>query len=87
MPSRISKWQVGRLTGTSKGLMIRSQIIKWTHKLSLKALASNISIRGRLHGNSLFWIFTRVDENIELAKPVCILKKMPDSQRVFCVFG
>jgi hypothetical protein len=79
MPNKILNWQVGKLTGTAKGLMIRSQIIKWTAKCTLRSLATNINIRGRLHGNSLFWIFSRVDENIELSKPVCILKKMPDS--------
>lgn len=54
---------------------------------SLRTLALNISIKGRLFGNSMFWIFTRVKDNIEPSKPVCILKKMPDSQRVFCIFG
>ena len=50
-------------------------------------MASTVNIKGRLFGNSMFWIFTRVKDNIEVSKPVCILKKMPDSQRVFCVFG
>jgi hypothetical protein len=54
---------------------------------SLRTLALAITIKGRLFGNSMFWIFTRVKDNIELSKPVCILKKMPDSQRVFCIFG
>lgn len=35
----------------------------------------------------MFWIFTRVQDNIEVTKPICILKKMPDSQRVFSIFG
>jgi len=79
MPARIQKWQVGKLTGTQKGLMIRSQIVKWTKKVSLRSLAASVHIKGRLHGNSLFWIFSRIEENIEVNKPVCILKKMPDS--------
>jgi hypothetical protein len=35
----------------------------------------------------MFWIFSRVRENIELNRPICILRKLPDSQRVFCIFG
>jgi hypothetical protein len=50
-------------------------------------MAVQITVKGRLFGNSMFWIFTRVKDNIEVNKPICILKKMPDSQRVFCVFG
>jgi hypothetical protein len=50
-------------------------------------MAIQVQIKGRLFGNSMFWIFTRVNENIELSRPICILRKMPDSQRVFCIFG
>jgi len=42
-------------------------------------MAVSISVKGRLYGNSMFWIFTRVRDNIETVKPICILKKMPDS--------
>lgn len=35
----------------------------------------------------MFWIYTRVKDNIEADRPICILKKMPDSQRIFCIFG
>jgi hypothetical protein len=56
-------------------------------QFTLRTMAVAISIKGRLYGNSMFWIFTRVKDNIEVNKPVCILKKMPDSQRVFCIFG
>lgn len=54
---------------------------------SLRTMAVSVSIKGRLFGNSMFWVFTRVKDNIEATKPICILKKMPDSQRVFCIFG
>ena len=50
-------------------------------------MAVQVQMKGRLFGNSMFWVFTRVKDNIEVNKPVCILKKMPDSQRVFCIFG
>ena len=50
-------------------------------------MAIQIQIKGRLFGNSMFWIFSRVRENIELNRPICILRKLPDSQRVFCIFG
>jgi hypothetical protein len=46
-----------------------------------------INVKGRLFGNSMFWIFTRANDNIEISKPICILKKMPESARIFCVFG
>jgi hypothetical protein len=47
--------------------------------VSLRTLGVHISIKGRLFGNSMFWIFTRVKDNIEVSKPICVLKKMPDS--------
>lgn len=75
------------MTGTSRGLLIRSQIIKTLSHVALRSMAAQITVKGRLFGNSMFWIFTRVKDNIEVNKPICILKKMPDSQRVFCVFG
>jgi hypothetical protein len=48
-------------------------------EFSLRTMAVQIHIKGRLFGNSMFWVFTRVKDNIEVNKPVCILKKMPDS--------
>lgn len=54
---------------------------------TLRTIGISINIKGRLFGNSMFWVFTRVKDNIEVNKPICILKKMPDSQRIFCIFG
>lgn len=75
----VSNWTVSKLTGTSRGLLIRSQIIKTISQVTLRTFAVNINVKARLFGNSMFWIFTRVKDNIECGKPVCILKKMPDS--------
>ena len=50
----------------------------------------NIHIKGRLVGNSCLWIFTRVDGvsgDIPPLRPICMIRKMVDTQRVFCVFG
>eukprot|EP00347_Sterkiella_histriomuscorum_P004759 403359216 len=86
-PQIINSWTTSKLTGTNRGLLIRSQIIKTIPRFSLRSLAVSIQVKGRLFGNSMFWIFTRVSENIETNRPICIIKKMPDSQRVFCIFG
>ena len=83
----VNNWTVSKLTGTSRGLLIRSQIIKTVAKVSLRTMGVEVNVKGRLFGNSMFWIFTRSKDNIEPSKPICILKKMPDSARIFCVFG
>lgn len=87
LKSIVNSWTASKLTGTNRGLLIRSQIIKTIPQFYLRSMAVSIQVKGRLFGNSMFWIFTRASENIETGKPVCILKKMPDSQRVFCIFG
>lgn len=37
------------------------------------------------------WLFTRIEEGsspeLTLDRPVCIIKKVPDAQRLFCIFG
>jgi hypothetical protein len=85
--SLVNQWTTSKLTGTNRGLLIRSQIIKTMKSFTLRTMGVSVTIKGRLFGNSMFWVFTRVRDNIEVNKPICILKKMPDSQRVFCIFG
>ena len=65
-------------------------IIKTCSTVKLRSLGVNVHIKGRLVGNSCLWIFTRVDNatgDIPSLRPICMIRKMVDTQRVFCVFG
>ena len=69
---------------------MRNMIIKTCSTVKLRSLGMNIHIKGRLVGNSSLWIFTRVDGatgDIPPLRPICMIRKMVDTQRVFCVFG
>jgi len=87
---------MSKLIGTNNnGLLIRSQIIKPFPTFTLRTLGLSVQIKGRLFGNSMLWLFSRVSSDdmgvggLEPTanRPVCILKKIPDSQRLFCIFG
>jgi hypothetical protein len=73
------------------GLLLRSQIIRPQHTFTLRSLALQIHLKGRLYGSSMLWIFTRQEKDMGVefgeGRPVCIIKKLPDSQRLFCIFG
>jgi hypothetical protein len=49
-----------------------------------------VNIRGRLVGGSSLWLFTRISGTsgqMEASKPICVIKKEVDTQRVFVIFG
>ena len=65
-------------------------IIKTCSTVKLRSLGMNIHLKGRLVGNSCLWVFTRIDSpagDIPPLRPICMIRKMVDTQRVFCVFG
>ena len=64
-PEIMNDWNASKLTGSSKGLLIRSQAIKTTDVVNLRSMAVEVNVKGRLVGNSMFWIFTRVQDSIE----------------------
>lgn len=74
-----------------QGLLIRNVAIKTTSAVRLRSLGCQVSIKGRLVGNSCLWIFSRHENNstqdVPAERPVCILRKLVDTQRLFCIFG
>ena len=87
-----SQWGLNsNLRVTGQGLLIRNMIVKTCSTTKLRSLGVNVHLKGRLVGNSCLWIFTRVDNNqggdIPALRPVCMIRKMVDTQRCFCVFG
>ena len=86
-----SQWGLNsNLRVTGQGLLVRNMIVKTCSTTRLRSLGANIHMKGRLVGNSALWIFTRVDEStndIPACRPIIMLRKMVDTQRVFCVFG
>ena len=71
-------------------MLIRNMIIKTCSTVRMRSLGVNMHLKGRLVGNSCLWVFSRVNSDqgdIQPCKPICIIRKMVDTQRVFCVFG
>ena len=86
-----SRWgKSNKLDVSASGLLIRDIVIKTCQATRLRSLATKISLKGRLVGGSSLWIFTRIAGNtgqLEAKKPICVLKKEVDTQRIFCIFG
>lgn len=69
---------------------MRNMLIKTCSTSKQRALGTLISIKGRLIGNSSLWIFGRIDDedpDIQPSRPICIIRKLVDTQRLFCIFG
>lgn len=90
-PKVCSQWDKRhKLDVSASGLLIRDLIIKTCQTVRLRSLGAKMHIRGRLVGGSSLWLFTRVTGStgqMEERKPICVIKKEVDSQRVFVIFG
>lgn len=86
-----SQWdKKNKLEVSASGLLIRDLIIKTCQTTKLRALGTKVHIKGRLVGGSSLWLFTRITGTtgqLEAKKPICVIKKEVDTQRVFCIFG
>ena len=55
---------------------------------SLRSQALHLSLKARLHGNSMLWVFLRTtSDTLDCARPIVIFKKHVESNRLFCIFG
>lgn len=65
------------------------QALRLEFKIKVRALSAKVEIEGRLTGSSQLWINLRVTDstNIQPNRPVVIIKKQVETQRLFCVYG
>lgn len=50
-------------------------------------MAMEVTVQGRLYGESTLWVFSRFKDSIEDKQPVIQIQKDPDSQRIYSSFG
>ena len=90
-PKITSQWDMSNnLKVNNQGILLRNLVIGCCSKVKLRSLGCKVTIKGRLVGGSSLWIFSRVDGEdgeIQAQRPICVIRKLVDSQRLFCIFG
>ena len=80
-------WMQANFDASVNGLQLRSFILRTKPTICLKSIASEITLKFRLTGESIFWTITRGLNIKDSEAVICKIKKEKDSQRVFLIFG
>jgi len=86
-PAIHGEWQPVNTPPTPFGIQLSNFALQLHVPLSLKALALHAQVQVRIKGESTFWIISRGSTITDPEAVICKIRKEPECQRVFLVFG